>query len=130
MSELEKAKSLIRAYLESEFGECADDLSEDIGLAYTTLSNPEIFRKRGVMDFDREVEVRVNCNINDLIVVTFVNNVPLRMERYDSLKQMNDNFLSFLDFDDLVFLDCVDWACIAEIIRKQELEKTERREIA
>ncbi len=118
--ERQRAKTLIQEYLEEEFGQSSVDLSEEIGLAFTTLNNPDLFRKRGIVDFDQEVEVQVSCKVEERLVTTYVNNVPLRLERYDSLKEMNDNFLSSLSFDGLVYLDPFDWGCVADILLKEQ----------
>ncbi len=126
MDEIIRSRSLIQAYLETEFGESSINLSEDIGLAFTTLNNPDLFRKRGIVDFDREVEIQVSCNINDLLVTTYINGIPLRIERYGSLKEMNDDFLSCLSFDDLICLSPFDWGCVADILLKQDKGRKEK----
>lgn len=117
--ERRRAETLIKEYLQDEFGESSFD-PEDTGLAFTTLCNPELFKKRGILDFNQEVEIRVSCNINDLIVTTYINSMPLRMDRYGSLKEMNDVFLSSLSFDGLVYLDPFDWGCAAGILLKEQ----------
>jgi hypothetical protein len=127
--ERQRAKTLIQEYLEEEFGQSSVDLSEEIGLAFTTLNNPDLFRKRGIVDFDQEVEVQVSCKVEERLVTTYVNNVPLRLERYDSLTEMNDNFLSSLSFEGLIYMSSFDWECIAGILLKEQ-DRGRKEEIA
>ena len=91
--ELDRAKRLIDAYCQKEFGMPAgfDSMSEDdmkqIGLAYTTVG-------------DAEIETQVNANLIDLSIDRYLGGVLVEKWVYDSMREMCD-VLENLDFNEL-----------------------------
>lgn len=91
--ELDRAKRLIDAYCQKEFGMPAgfDSMSEDdmkqIGLAYTTVG-------------DAEIETQVNANLIDLSNDRYLGGVLVEKWVYDSMREMCD-VLENLDFNEL-----------------------------
>ncbi|MBR6624375.1 MAG: DEAD/DEAH box helicase family protein [Ruminococcus sp.] len=91
---LNKAKELIDGYIDDEFetdkGGDYSDLTE-IGLAYTTTE-------------DGKHEIQVNADIVNNRIETFVDNVPVRTEQYESLEELNEKVLPHLSFDELTYV--------------------------
>lgn len=90
--EIYYAKQLINSYCQDEFDSEADfsDLKK-VGVAYTTTE-----------DSNHTVEAVVN--LVDYKLETYVDNQLFKEKTYSSLKDMIDNCLYSLSFDDLVYL--------------------------
>lgn len=90
--EIYYAKQLINSYCQDEFDSEADfsDLKK-VGVAYTTTE-----------DSNHTVETVVN--LVDYKLETYVDNQLFKEKTYSSLKDMIDNCLYSLSFDDLVYL--------------------------
>ncbi len=91
---LDKAKALIDEYCREEFEreEGADytDLS-DVGVAYTTTE-------------DGRHEVQANIDLLGFSIKTYVDNILVREEKYESLEDMIERALPYLSFDELTFV--------------------------
>ena len=87
---LDKAKTLINDFCESEYGSPTDfsDL-HNVHLAYTTYT-------------DDELPLQVTADLIDHAIIHEFNNVTYQAEMYDDLTQMIENGLTGLDFDELV----------------------------
>ena len=88
--ELEMAKDFIREYLVREFDEHEDhfdDLSK-IELAYTTVS-------------DAQIPIQANINLVDYKLEKYLGDVLVEEIQFSSLKEMNENLLSHLEFAEL-----------------------------
>lgn len=88
--ELEMAKDFIREYLVREFDEHEDhfdDLSK-IELAYTTVS-------------DAQIPIQANINLVDYKLEKYLGDVLVEEIQFNSLKEMNENLLSHLEFAEL-----------------------------
>lgn len=86
------AKQLINSYCRGEFNSEADfsDLKK-VGVAYTTTE-------------DSKHTVEAVVNLVDYKLETYVDDKLIKEEAYSSLKDMIDNCLCSLSFDDLVYL--------------------------
>ena len=90
VDELEIAKDYIREYLVREFDEHEDhfdDLSK-IELAYTTVS-------------DAQIPIQANINLVDFKLEKYLGDLLVEEIQFSSLKEMNENLLSHLEFADL-----------------------------
>ena len=90
---LEEAKRLIEDFCDAEYGRgCADfsDL-EHIGIAYTTTE-------------DERHEIQVEVNLLDFSVTQTLDGQLIEQRRYKTLREMIDNELSDLDFEDLIHM--------------------------
>lgn len=88
--ELERAKEYIREYLIREFDE-REDHFENLGkieLAYTTVS-------------DEDIPIQANINLVDFKLEKYLGDVLVEEIQFSSLKEMNENLLSHLEFADL-----------------------------
>ncbi len=90
--ELAQARISINEYCEQEFGDEADfsDLNR-VDLAFTT-------------DENEEYTIDVYADLVQYRIVTELGGVAVREEQYDSLKEMTENALNNLTFDDLTYI--------------------------
>lgn len=88
-SDFDRAKRLINDYSQKEFSADADfsDLSA-IGIAFTTV---------GDMDY----ETQVNANLIDFTIDRYISGVLVDQWRYSSLREMSEDVLEDLNFDNL-----------------------------
>ena len=87
---LDRAKYLINSYCEGEFGEEADfDDMHNIGLAHTTLT-------------DYELPVQVTADLIDHKITYEFSNEVFNVEQYKDIKDLIENGLISLDFDELI----------------------------
>ena len=91
-NELAQARASINEYCEREFGDEADfsDLNR-VDLAFTT-------------DENEEYTIDVYADLVQYRIVTELGGVAVREEQYDSLKEMTENALNNLTFDDLTYI--------------------------
>ena len=86
------AERLINDYCISEFGYEADFTNiEKIGVAYTTTE-------------DERHEIQVYVNLKEFKLETYFDNHLIDTEQYESLENMNESCLSYLSFDELVYI--------------------------
>ena len=86
------AERLINDYCISEFGYEADFSNiEKIGVAYTTTE-------------DERHEIQVYVNLKEFKLETYFDNHLIDTEQYESLENMNESCLSYLSFDELVYI--------------------------
>ena len=92
--ELEEAKRLIEDFCDAEYGGGSVDFSdlEHIGIAYTTTEN-------------EQHEIQVEVNLLDFSVAQTLDGQFVEQRRYKTLRELIDNELSVLDFDDLIHLE-------------------------
>ena len=89
---LEKAKNLINDYCKEEFGYGADFSNlEDIGLAFTTVT-------------DYEIEIQVCADLKNYKIVRLLNSKVFDERVYESLEDLIYFELQDLDFDDLTYV--------------------------
>lgn len=90
-TDIERAKELINDFCDSEYEGTADfsDLTR-VDLAYTD-------------DEETHLPINVFADLENKRIVSQFNNVTVRVDEYNSLKEMNDLALSGLDFDELIF---------------------------
>lgn len=90
--QLELAKDYIAEYCLDEFGDADADFSdlEHVGLAYTTIDNPEL----GVY----EAELECQADLKHCKITYFVNRIPVDVREFSSLKELNDKYLSNMDW--------------------------------
>ena len=91
---MEQAKQLIVDFLKEKYGEDTEanfDNMTDIGIAYTTTE-------------DGKHEVQVSVDLEHLKMNTFVDGKQALSIQYHDLKDLIDNGLTDMDFDDLVYL--------------------------
>ena len=104
---LDKAKAMIDGYCQAEFGydEEADyaNLSE-IGVAHTTTE-------------DGKHEIQANIDLIGFRIETFVDNILVRREQYESLEDMLERALPYLFFDELTYVSDEE---LAQAERKSE----------
>lgn len=88
--ELDEAKRLIADFCDVEYDGGVDfsDL-EHIGIAYTTTE-------------DEKHEIQVEVNLLDFSVTQMLDSQLVEQRRYKTLRELIDNELSALDFDDLI----------------------------
>ncbi|MSC86271.1 DEAD/DEAH box helicase [Eubacterium sp. am_0171] len=89
---LERAKSLINDFCQSEYGDDADfsDLTK-IGIAYTTVT-------------DDEIPVQVNIDLVNYRLERYLDDEHLETRQYGSMQELIANELESLDFSDLVYV--------------------------
>ena len=90
---LEEAKRLIEDFCDVEYGRGGADFSdlEHIGIAYTTTE-------------DERHEIQVEVNLLDFSVTQMLDDQLIEQRRYKTLREMIDNELSDLDFEDLIHM--------------------------
>ncbi|MBO5416130.1 MAG: N-6 DNA methylase, partial [Clostridia bacterium] len=94
VDELERAKELIKDFYAREYGDNdaqIDDLSK-VPLAHTTTENEEFF-------------VQVTVNLTEHKIEKYLGEDLIEVREYGSLKELNDNELSNLAFDELVVVE-------------------------
>lgn len=93
ISDLDTAKQLIERFAYAEYGSDDVDFSdlEHIGIAYTTIG-------------DEEREIQVSVDLTHFNISQVVDGVCVERREYDSLRELIDNELESLDFNDLIFL--------------------------
>ena len=93
-AELDEAKRLIQSFCAGEYGQDEVDFFDltDIGLAYTTTE-------------DEKHEIQASVNLVDFSVTRTLDGQLVEERRYRSLRELIDNELAALDFDDLVYLE-------------------------
>ena len=89
---LEKAKKLINDYCIAEFDHEAEfsDLY-NVGLAYTTLT-------------DDEIPVQVSVDLKNNVFKRFLDSYLFELKQYNSLEELINEELEWLDFSDLVYV--------------------------
>ncbi len=92
INELDKAKSYINDFCQSEYGTDADfsDITK-INLAYAT-------------DEENGLEIQVSADIEKYRMIYEYDGKIVREEQYNSLDDMNENVLSVLDYGDMISL--------------------------
>ena len=92
--DLETAKQLIRDFCADEYDIDEIDFSnlEHIGIAYTTTE-------------DEKHEIQVEANLLDFSISQLVDDVCVERRSYSSLRELIDNELVGLNFDELVLLE-------------------------
>ena len=89
---LEQAKALLDAFCREEYeqenGADYADLSK-VGIAYTTTE-------------DEQHEIQASVNLVDFRMETYIDGILAEYTQYDSLSELIQNGLSYLDFDSLV----------------------------
>ena len=108
LSELERAKELIREYHLEEFGSNDSDFSnlKDVGLAYTETE-------------DGVHTIQVSVNLVDFSISRYVDDKEIEKRVYSSLENLITDELEGMSFDDLVYLS-------PEQLAELENEKTEK----
>lgn len=97
-SVLEDAKWLINNYCQREYGSDADfRYPNKVGVAYTTVT-------------DDELELQVNVNLTNFSIDRFLDGVPLKSRKYQTLGELVRCELEWLDFSDLIDIDDEDIA--------------------
>ena len=93
---LDTAKEMINNFCQSEYGSIADfsDL-HNVGIAYTTLT-------------DDEIPIQVSVDLIDCKIIYELDGKIFKVEQYNSIKEMTDNALSCLSFDDLISVPDID----------------------
>lgn len=93
MDALEKAKKMISDFCKEEYGNDTDDFSnlEEIGLAYTTITDDEL-----------DIQVYADLIHYQIRVEIEGKNIPELTTQYNSLEEMIDKELEYLDFDSLI----------------------------
>ena len=91
--ELEEAKRLIEDFCDAEYGGGVDfsDLKH-IGIAYTNTE-------------DEQHEIQVEVNLLDFSVTQTLDGQFVEQRRYKTLRELIDNELAVLSFDDLVYVE-------------------------
>lgn len=98
MDAYERAKKLINDFCQKEYGSHADfRYPNKVGVAYTTVT-------------DVELEMQVNVNLIECSIDRFLNGVPLKSRKYQTLSELIRCELEWLDFSDLVDIDDEDIA--------------------
>lgn len=100
-----KAKQYITDFLESENGEADDDTFDDltnVSLAYTSY-------EEGSEECNHPYTVDVKADLIGLKINTFINGILVSATQFECLRDMNDNFLFSMDFDDLIYLLDSEW---------------------
>ena len=121
--DLQEAKYHISEYFKEEFDNLSSsdfsDLS-NVGLAYTTIENEELFRYLGFPELSKEFEIQVSVNLTaeKPSINTWIDNELIVTKEYDSLAALNSH-LRFLDFNDLISVSDVDW----NIVAQKEIDK-------
>lgn len=89
---MHEAKCFIDLYCFCEFEDSSADYSDlsKIGVAYTTSE-------------DDQHEIQAYVNLADCQVEIYVDNFPAKIEKYNSIEEMNSVALPNLDFDTLVY---------------------------
>lgn len=102
---LEEAKQQIRDFLRSEYGETDGDPFEDlsnISLAYTAY-------EEGSEECNHPYTIDVKADLIHYEVRTYINDILVSTVAYASLQEMNADFLSCPEFDDLIYLTEEEW---------------------
>ena len=97
-AELERAKQLINEFTQQEYGDEADFTNlHNVDIAYTTTEDSE------------ESPIQVSADLINHTIVYQLDGETYKTEQYNSLKDMNENGLTGLDFGELVAVpDIVD----------------------
>ena len=121
---MKKAKKLINDFCISEYKQEANfsDLKH-IELAYTTISNEELFEEKGFSELSREFDIEVEANLIDFEIVTYIDGSEVCSKHYSSLEEMIEHPLSSLYFDLLIELDDNAW----EEVFNRELDEASER---
>lgn len=92
-SSFDRAQRLINEYLYDEFGS-KDNLHDitNIALASTRVGE------------NNEYQIDVVADLKNLTVKTIIDAEEFKVSKFDTIEEMNDNFLDTLNFDDLTFL--------------------------
>ena len=92
--ELEEAKRLIEDFCLEEYNEDSVDFTnlEEVGIAYGTTENGGF-------------EVQVNVDLIHFSLSQFVDGECVEKRQYDSLREMIDGELAFLDYDQLIYVE-------------------------
>ena len=93
-TDMEEAKRLIEDFCLEEYNQDSVDFSnpEEIGVAYGVTENGGF-------------EVRVNADLIHFSLSQFVDGVCVEKRQYDSLRELIDGELAFLDYDQLIYLE-------------------------
>ena len=107
---LNEAKDIISEYLWDEFGEDSEpdfnDLS-NIGLAYTILDGSDVLDD--INSDETHFEIQVSVDLIHPAVITKINNVVVSKLQYNSIRDLIENELKWLDFDSLVMISDDEW---------------------
>ena len=124
-SDLEVAKNYINEFCISEYDSEANfaDLSS-VGLAYTTITNPDFLKEMGVTEYEKEFEIQVDADLTKNQIITYIDGDAIDTFEYPSLADMN-NDLASLDFNDLIHIGSDGW----EKIANREIDKEAKKAI-
>ena len=87
----EHAQKYINEFCDREYGSTADFSNiNEVGIGYTTVT-------------DDEIELQVNADLENYQIKYYLDNRLYKTEDYDNLKDMVENALSVLDFNELVY---------------------------
>lgn len=106
---LKRAKKMIHEYCQNEFENDADftDLS-NIGVAYTEMED-EPYPIQAIVDL---IHYKIETKVFD---------VTTHLEQYDTLEELIQKGLPYLNFDDLVYINDEDEEKIKELYTDEEL---------
>ena len=105
--EQEQAKELINEFCFAEYGNDADFSNlADIGIAYTDLTDEATGEEHGV-------QASVDL-IHNSVSVT-IDNQLVSQNTYDSLAELIDNELQYLDFESLIYVSEEEWTKFREL---------------
>lgn len=92
--DMEEAKRLIEDFCLEEYNEDSVDFTnlEEVGIAYGTTENGGF-------------EVQVNVDLIHFSLSQFVDGKCVEKRQYDSLREMIDGELAFLDYDQLIYVE-------------------------
>lgn len=94
LTDIEEARELIINFISFEYNINRDKAIEKdstlISLAYTTIGD------------DEQIEVQTFVDLCECKVLYYLDNKLIKTETYNNLKDMNELFLKFLDFNELV----------------------------
>ncbi len=116
---LEEAKRLIEDFCDAEYGCGGADFSdlEHIGIAYTTTE-------------DERHEIQVEVNLLDFSVTQMLDDQLIEQRRYKSLREMIDNELSDLDFEDLIHMSGEPEQLLATVLKAAHKRRAARTQNA
>ncbi len=110
VSELDKAKDYLIEFMVSEYDSDVESLDDQelnsIDIAYTTTE-------------DEKHEIQARVDLENYTVTTYLDEVMVHQDKYDSLKDMNEFGLQHLDFESLISVDDVDIERVEAMIEEK-----------
>lgn len=111
---LERAKSLIHLFcLHADKGDETFSDLENVGLAYTDLEESEHGSYKVTVTADL-IHLKIRTCINDILVSTIA---------CGSLKELCDEHLDYLDFDDLVYITDEEWRTFCNTVAENNRKR-------